>query len=577
MANNVPAGRRRFASGGIAVAIACWGLVLVVPTASAAPIHVDCDSGGNLQNKINSAPGGGTILVKGTCEGLFSIGFKSLTIKGNRTATLDGQSVDTTLSVNATGKTVTLVDLVITGGSATDQGGGIFVDDGTLHLVRTTVRGNVVDASANSYGGGISILGSGELTLTSSIVNGNWAITEPASGYANAYGGGIYATVPVTLDHSTVSGNVARAVSVDQYAYSYGGGVEVGGLELTGSTVSGNTSKAVSQGAEAYAYGGGVDANNAVTASGTTISNNKSLVRSDTSYAYATGGGMNVNAGPTILSGTSVSQNLASAVGADHTFGDGGGIFQTGDLTLEHSSVNGNHLTASSSADEAGTYGGGVEVYNGNLVLKRSTVGRNLASALAPTDRATAQGAGVLGRESVSATNSTIASNFAQAASGGSGFTGTADGGGVSGKSVTLVAATVGDNEAEASGDVVVETGGGLSATTGLVTEASILAANDAASGPDCFASTTTHGYNLVQQTAGCLVSPKPSDVIGQPAQLGTLKSNGGPTQTMAIPATSEAFNTIPPARCTVPFDQRGVARPQGTRCDIGAYERRVP
>ena len=35
-------------------------------------------------------------------------------------------------------------------------------------------------------------------------------------------------------------------------------------------------------------------------------------------------------------------------------------------------------------------------------------------------------------------------------------------------------------------------------------------------------------------------------------------------------------FNAIRPASCAVDVDQRGVHRPQGKRCDIGAFERRV-
>jgi hypothetical protein len=67
---------------------------------------------------------------------------------------------------------------------------------------------------------------------------------------------------------------------------------------------------------------------------------------------------------------------------------------------------------------------------------------------------------------------------------------------------------------------------------------------------------------------------PKPTDVTGQPPKLGPLQANGGPTQTMAIAAASPAFDAIPPAACAVAFDQRGTPRPQGAKCDIGAFER---
>jgi nitrous oxidase accessory protein NosD len=154
-------------------ALASSLLVLLAPAASAAPIHVNCDAGGNLQNKINGAPGGSTILVKGTCDGPSSVTFKSLTIRGNLTATLDGHDNGTTFSVIADDKTVTLVELVVTNGNTMSQGGGIYVHAGSLKLVRTVVRVNEVHGSQYSYGGGISILGPGTLTLMSSRVTGN--------------------------------------------------------------------------------------------------------------------------------------------------------------------------------------------------------------------------------------------------------------------------------------------------------------------------------------------------------------------------------------------------------------------
>lgn len=56
--------------------------------------------------------------------------------------------------------------------------------------------------------------------------------------------------------------------------------------------------------------------------------------------------------------------------------------------------------------------------------------------------------------------------------------------------------------------------------------------------------------------------------------QLTALQDNGGPTLTYAIAAdTSPAVNGGDNAQCP-PTDQRGVIRPQGNACDIGAVER---
>ena len=53
---------------------------------------------------------------------------------------------------------------------------------------------------------------------------------------------------------------------------------------------------------------------------------------------------------------------------------------------------------------------------------------------------------------------------------------------------------------------------------------------------------------------------------------LDTLADNGGPTETMALLAGSPAIDAGDIERCAV-TDQRGVARPQGETCDIGAFE----
>jgi hypothetical protein len=53
---------------------------------------------------------------------------------------------------------------------------------------------------------------------------------------------------------------------------------------------------------------------------------------------------------------------------------------------------------------------------------------------------------------------------------------------------------------------------------------------------------------------------------------LGPLQDNGGFTQTMALGAGSPAIDTGEDVSCPA-NDQRGVSRPQGDHCDIGAFE----
>jgi hypothetical protein len=58
---------------------------------------------------------------------------------------------------------------------------------------------------------------------------------------------------------------------------------------------------------------------------------------------------------------------------------------------------------------------------------------------------------------------------------------------------------------------------------------------------------------------------------------LGPLQNNGGPTDTRALLPFSPAINHIPTQYCAVRTDQRGVWRPQGAGCDIGAFEKKTP
>ena len=84
----------------------------------------------------------------------------------------------------------------------------------------------------------------------------------------------------------------------------------------------------------------------------------------------------------------------------------------------------------------------------------------------------------------------------------------------------------------------------------------------------------TDLGYNIDTGSSCGFSAPNHSLSNTQP-QLDALASNGGSTQTMALPAGSPAVDAIPTSTpgCAGTTDQRGIARPQGNGCDIGAYE----
>ena len=61
--------------------------------------------------------------------------------------------------------------------------------------------------------------------------------------------------------------------------------------------------------------------------------------------------------------------------------------------------------------------------------------------------------------------------------------------------------------------------------------------------------------------------------------QLGALTDNGGPTLTMLPSATSPLVGEVAAGACTaqVTADQRGVTRPRGAACTVGAVEVESP
>jgi len=139
------------------------------------------------------------------------------------------------------------------------------------------------------------------------------------------------------------------------------------------------------------------------------------------------------------------------------------------------------------------------------------------------------------------------------------------------GSVVSLVNDTIAGN----TGDVGV---GVLSNyTTGgtFILENTVIANNSL---PPCanFFPFTDGGHNIQYPGTSCGAT-----ITSVDPQLGTLANNGGLTQTMALlsgsPAIDAGDNAICAAAPVNNVDQRGVARPFGAQCDIGAYEYNIP
>jgi parallel beta-helix repeat protein len=90
----------------------------------------------------------------------------------------------------------------------------------------------------------------------------------------------------------------------------------------------------------------------------------------------------------------------------------------------------------------------------------------------------------------------------------------------------------------------------------------------------DCNGDVVDGGYNL-DSDGSCAWSASGSISNGA-AKLAPLQDNGGPTKTLYLAKTSDAIDRIPSGSANCGSDnpdQRGVGRPQGTKCDIGAVE----
>jgi Dockerin type I domain len=152
----------------------------------------------------------------------------------------------------------------------------------------------------------------------------------------------------------------------------------------------------------------------------------------------------------------------------------------------------------------------------------------------------------------------------------------------VAGGQLYLENATVAGNSAG-----TVAGGGGLynaSALSAANFVNTILASNHQSGGQfavegNCTGLLTSQGHNVygVDDQADCSIQGG-GVTFGDPL-LAPLQDNGGPTPTRALYTGSPAIDTGDPAGCmsqlvTLTADQRGVKRPIGTACDIGAYER---
>lgn len=253
-----------------------------------------------------------------------------------------------------------------------------------------------------------------------------------------------------------------------------------------------------------------------------------------------------------------------------------GGIlnFHAASLTLVNSTVSGNSATATDSFNT--TVGGIFNACCGSSVtLTNSTVSGNSASS--PTGAY----AGILNSAAgdvVTLTNSTVSGNSATASGGPAAFSIAVGGVSNSGGTLTLTSSTLSGNSVSVPNGGFLPPVGGVSDFFGgsLTISNSLIALQSG--GPNCYGPSSDAGYNLDDGTSCAFSSVNHSFSSTNPMlDSAGLKDNGGPTQTIALLPGSPAIDAIPPGvngcGTTITADQRGVSRPDGPGCDIGAFE----
>ena len=435
--------------------------------------------------------------------------------------------------------------------SSTARWGGVFLDHGTLKVSQSRIQGNTVVAvsagTADAVAGGLAAGAPSTVTISHSTVSGNRVTASADAHTAGAHGGGLIPGTTTLVSDSTISGNSVTARAANEGGVAGGGGISAEGSSLTllRSRVVGSVADAA--GGSSSAFGGGIEASfSSVTLRLSSVSSNTLRAKAGLGGATAGGGGLDAfNSQAIELDRVTIDANrvLPSAIGG--STGTGGGIDTDGLLSVLRSTVSRNSIdTFGFLAAKAS--GGALQIRSGGApdVMKNSTVTGNTVTARSTSGKAESGGGGL----EVSLSSETLSVSYS----------------------------TVVRNSVAADGDTNVTHGGGIDAAGGTTNlRAAILALNSSFGHPNCSGVVGSGGANVLGSVGGCTFQKKASDKVGvAKPKLGLLSANGGPTKTVPLLVGSPALNIILPASCAVPIDQRGTPRPQGPKCDAGAFER---
>jgi predicted outer membrane repeat protein len=404
--------------------------------------------------------------------------------------------------------------------TATNGGGILNAPGGVLTVTNTTFTKNVAEAE----GGAIFNHASGTLSLADSTFSHN---------HAKTLGGGLFSggMIPTTVSGTTFFSNTA--------------GYNGGGISITGTTqVTLANSNFTNN--RANHYGGGISnefSGARLTIVGSAFSENTS---------FGSGGGIS-NRGVLTLTSSTFLTNTATA-------GGGGAIVNLGTLAVSGSTFSGNNShnpgpgisNSGSFVVSSSTFTGNWNLFNYGAAIWHAGHGHSVVSHSTFFDNRTNNGGAIASIMSLEINNSTIYSNTAY-------FYGGAIYAQSASAQITVTNSTLANNAAHVGSGAIHVVNGGRVLLRNTIVSNSTLGAN--CGGADII----NGGGNLSYPDATC-------PGLNANPLLGPLADNGGPTWTMALGAGSPAINAAVLVNCP-PTDQRGVARPQGAGCDIGAFE----
>jgi|GEM_PF-1494569 len=372
------------------------------------------------------------------------------------------------------------------------------------------------------------------------ITISNLAIRDGHVVSSIARGGGVWnESAALTLSDVVVTNNKADSDGLPGMSGSiaFGGGIahDAGSLTLLRTQVTGNTATA-SGGAGTPAVNGGIGGTGSI----------------------AQGGGLMSSAAVTIV-GTTFADNAASATGGPGAGAANGGV---GSIAFGGGAII--STAAQAASISSSTFAGNIADGSGGA---HGPTGGSVGLG------GTSQGGGLHISTTggvIPLTNVTFTANVARTSS-----TGAAQGGGAqaSGSGTGRVVVANATLTANAASGPPAATGGNLQLNAGVQLRNTILSAGAAMAGREnCSAAATSLGHNLEDTTPSQCGLSAAGDQFGVNPLLGPLQANGGLTRTIALLSASPAIDAGDGSACPA-TDQRGLARPHGAACDIGAYE----